>query len=239
VGYYLVDRGRPVLERFAEMRLSPGVVLDKLRRRFPLTCYLTAIGLVTLLADTVPGEVIGTLVLYCIAAPFLVVYLTNRTRRWALIPAFALAVVGLIPLLTTAVSGNVVGAFVMFMIAAPFAVVYAMSPRNWWAVIPAGVMASIGLVALLSSLDTGSNRFIGALIGAVLFAGWALTFLFLWWRRAEHPTAWAKWPAIGLGITAAVVLTVGATTARYVMPLLIIGAGVIVLYYAIRGRRAV
>ena len=37
VGYYLVDRGRPVLERVAEMRLSRAVVLDKLRRRFPLT----------------------------------------------------------------------------------------------------------------------------------------------------------------------------------------------------------
>ncbi|MBI3468568.1 MAG: cyclic beta 1-2 glucan synthetase [Planctomycetes bacterium] len=47
VGYYLVDRGRPVLEQLADMRLSPAVVLDKLRRRFPLTCYLSVIGLVT------------------------------------------------------------------------------------------------------------------------------------------------------------------------------------------------
>ena len=50
VGYYLVDRGRPVLEHFAKMRLSPAVVLDKLRRQFPLTCYLSALGLVTLAA---------------------------------------------------------------------------------------------------------------------------------------------------------------------------------------------
>ena len=50
VGYYLVDRGRPVLERLAEMRLSRAVVIDKLRRRFPLTVYLSAIGLVTLAA---------------------------------------------------------------------------------------------------------------------------------------------------------------------------------------------
>jgi cellobiose phosphorylase len=50
VGYYLVDRGRPVLERSAEMRRSPAVVLDKLRRRFPLTIYLSAIGLVTFAA---------------------------------------------------------------------------------------------------------------------------------------------------------------------------------------------
>ena len=45
VGYYLVDRGRPLLERFAEMRLSPGVLVDKVRRQFPLTCYLSAISL--------------------------------------------------------------------------------------------------------------------------------------------------------------------------------------------------
>jgi cyclic beta-1,2-glucan synthetase len=50
VGYYLVDRGRPVLEHFVKMRLSPAVVLDKLRRQFPLMCYLSALGLVTLAA---------------------------------------------------------------------------------------------------------------------------------------------------------------------------------------------
>ena len=47
VGYYLVDRGRPALERLAEMRLSWGVVFDKLRRRFPLICYLSLMGLFT------------------------------------------------------------------------------------------------------------------------------------------------------------------------------------------------
>ena len=50
VGYFLVDRGRPVLEQFAEMRLSPVVLLDKLRRQIPLTFYLSGLGLVTLAA---------------------------------------------------------------------------------------------------------------------------------------------------------------------------------------------
>jgi cyclic beta-1,2-glucan synthetase len=48
VGYYLVDRGRPVLEHLAEMRISWGVVADKLRRRFPMVLYAVAIGLPTL-----------------------------------------------------------------------------------------------------------------------------------------------------------------------------------------------
>ncbi|EAQ78926.1 GH36-type glycosyl hydrolase domain-containing protein [Blastopirellula marina] len=47
VGYYLIDRGRPVLERLVEMRLSPIVVLDKLIRRYPLFCYLAVNGFVT------------------------------------------------------------------------------------------------------------------------------------------------------------------------------------------------
>jgi hypothetical protein len=49
VGYFLVDRGRPVLERLTEMRFSVGVILDKLRK-LPLTCYLSPMALVTLAA---------------------------------------------------------------------------------------------------------------------------------------------------------------------------------------------
>lgn len=52
VGYYLVDRGRPLLERRTGMRLTPVVVLDRIRRRFPLTCYLSAVGGITLVTTT-------------------------------------------------------------------------------------------------------------------------------------------------------------------------------------------
>jgi len=53
VGYFLVDRGRPALEQAVDMRLSWAVVIDKLRRRIPLVCYLSLIGLVTLTSLTV------------------------------------------------------------------------------------------------------------------------------------------------------------------------------------------
>jgi cyclic beta-1,2-glucan synthetase len=35
VGYFLVDQGRPALERLVHMRLTAGVVIEKFRRRFP------------------------------------------------------------------------------------------------------------------------------------------------------------------------------------------------------------
>ncbi len=48
VGYFLVDRGRSALERAVRMRLTPAVVIDKLRRRWPLTCFLSVVGTVTI-----------------------------------------------------------------------------------------------------------------------------------------------------------------------------------------------
>ncbi|HEY5312602.1 MAG TPA: cyclic beta 1-2 glucan synthetase, partial [Pirellulales bacterium] len=56
VGYFLVDRGRPVLERLVEMRLTPGVVLDKLRRYYPLFVYLFLVFLVTGASAALPLE---------------------------------------------------------------------------------------------------------------------------------------------------------------------------------------
>ncbi len=48
VGYFLVDRGRSILERAVRMRLTPAVVIDKLRRRWPLACFLSVVGSVTI-----------------------------------------------------------------------------------------------------------------------------------------------------------------------------------------------
>ena len=45
VGYYLIDQGRPVLERLVQMRLNTSVVIDKFRRAFPLSIYMIAIFL--------------------------------------------------------------------------------------------------------------------------------------------------------------------------------------------------
>ncbi len=54
VGFYLIDRGLPQLERRAAVRRSPAVVLQRLSRRCPVCAYLGTILLLTaILADTV------------------------------------------------------------------------------------------------------------------------------------------------------------------------------------------
>ncbi|MFN7733496.1 MAG: glycosyltransferase family 2 protein, partial [Pirellula sp.] len=50
VGYFLIDRGRPELERAVGMRGSLGVALDRLRRRAPLPMFLSVVISVAMLA---------------------------------------------------------------------------------------------------------------------------------------------------------------------------------------------
>ena len=47
VGFYLVDKGRPRLERAAQMRRSPCEALRRFGRRIPLLLYLGAIAVIT------------------------------------------------------------------------------------------------------------------------------------------------------------------------------------------------
>ena len=88
VGFYLVDKGVPQLERTAELRLSALEALQRIGRRFPLLFYLGAIMLLTviftggLLVKTQNGGVhgwllalVGTLSLFC--ASHLAVALVN------------------------------------------------------------------------------------------------------------------------------------------------------------------
>jgi cyclic beta-1,2-glucan synthetase len=53
VGYFLVDRGRPALERLIQMRLTPSVVIEKIRRRFPLLIFLSLICIFTIVIGAV------------------------------------------------------------------------------------------------------------------------------------------------------------------------------------------
>ena len=48
VGYFLVDQGRPALERLVQMHLTPSAVVEKIRRTFPLSIYLSVILMIAL-----------------------------------------------------------------------------------------------------------------------------------------------------------------------------------------------
>lgn len=190
-------------------------------------------GGVVVFGDRLPGEVIGAGFIFAIAIPFLTVYFVNHKYAWALIPGFILAAVGAITLLGSFLN-QWMGGFVLFLIALPFFYVY-FKQGQWWALMPAGILASIGVNALLSMPLLGSFAQ-SSMPAGIMFLGWAATFVWLWRQREKSPTAWARIPAMVLGILAAMLLVIGSLT-TYGFTFALIAAGLALIYFGLRPRK--
>lgn len=189
---------------------------------------MLVVSMITLLADRVSGNLMGTFVLWSIAFPFLAVFLYNRSNRWALIPAGILGIIGTLPLLSSLLSGDAVGVAVMLLFGVAFLVVYLYSRNNWWALIPSGVFFSIALVVLLSSLKIGVTGDHNGTLTAVLLAGFGLTFGVIWLLRGSQPTEWAKYPSLGL-FAAAVLAAITGRIFQIFWPIILIVIGLAII----------
>src|SRR6185436_11864633 len=107
------------------------------------------LALTTLLVDNVGGEWIGSMFLFLIGLSFLIVYLNNRTRTWALLVAYILGVLGIAPAMASGGGDTAAyfGSVFLFAIALPFFNLYFRSADKWWAIIPAGVMTTLSVIA--------------------------------------------------------------------------------------------
>lgn len=191
--------------------------------------------LVTLLVDSAGGQWVGALFLFMIAAVFLVVYLNNRTRIWALIVAYATGVIGLAPLM--AIGGRdaaYFGPIFLFAVALPFFIVYFRRTENWWAIIPAGALTAVAVVAALaiSGWIRGANE--GGFANALLMGGLAVTFAVVWLRHAK---SWARVVTIVLAVVA-VASIFFATYSEIAWPAAIILVGAYLLFTALRPKAA-
>jgi hypothetical protein len=211
---YLTDRARNW------WALIPGGVM----------LFLT---LTTLLVDSAGGEWVGALFLFLIAFSFLAVYLNNRTRTWALIVAYVLAVLGIAPIMSTGGrDADYYGPLFLFAVALPFFVVYLRSRENWWAIIPAGAVTTIALIAALAIAGVIRDEDQDGYGNALLMSGLAVTFAVVWLR---HARPWAKVLTIALAL-AAVASLFFAAYSQILWPVVIILAGIYLFFTALRPR---
>jgi hypothetical protein len=168
-------------------------------------------------------------------AAFLLVFLTNSERWWALFPGFTLLGIASIIALSTLFpqfNGPWLGALFLGGLSVAFWIVYLTHPENWWAVIPGGVLMTLAFVAGLA--DT-----MGAASGGIFFIGLGLTFGLVYvLPTPSGRMTWAIWPAgacLLMGILLSFMLT-GLLNIAF--PLALIVAGVFVLVRYLHRREA-
>jgi hypothetical protein len=124
-------------------------------------------GLAVIIGLAVSGyenAAIGSPLFFGLLIPFVVAYLSNRSKNWwALIPGGVMLFLALVTLLVDSTANDEwIGAMFLFMIGLPFLVVYLHDrTKNWWALIPAGVLLFLSLIVILSIAVEG--EWIGSL----------------------------------------------------------------------------
>jgi hypothetical protein len=193
------------------------------------------LALTTLLVDSAGGEWVGALFLFMIAISFLVVYLNNRTRLWALIVAYATGILGIAPLMATGGrDAAYFGPVFLFAIALPFFIVYLRSSDNWWAIIPAGALTTISIIAALAIAGFIRNANEGGYANALLMGGLSVTFAIVWLR---HARPWAKIVTVALALVS-VASAFFASYSQIFWPVAIILVGIYLFYTALRPKPA-
>ena len=198
---------------------------------FPVTVFAALAGSMRIVGSNTPTEWIPALVVGSVAVPFIIAFLIDRNRAWALLPAFILGFVAFIPLFGRFLPGSMMAALIVAAVGLPFVTVYLVGPRVWWGIIPGGIMLSIALMlALNGSLSS-------TLSISIMFLGWALTFGLVWLRSDLREASWAKYPAYVMGILAAIMFFISNGLETYWSVGLII-AGLFLVIYSLRPNHA-
>jgi hypothetical protein len=204
-------------------------------------CLLVAGGLALLLPAlgiVAVAELFFAALFGLAGATFLAVFIRDRARWWAVIPAGALLGLGLLLALqwfSPALGDTWGGSLFLGALGIAFAAVYLDRRERWWAIIPGGVLLTLAVVA---AVDRVAREPVG---GSLFFLGLALTFVAVY--PGAEPAgpgarrAWALYPA-GASAALAVLTLTGATNLfTYVWALGLIAAGLYLGYRALREQR--
>jgi hypothetical protein len=171
---------------------------------------------------------VWAIVFAAVGVGFLYLLVRAPEQWWAVIPGFGgLGLAAVVLLSEIAPGADWTGAVFLGALGLSFAAVYIIRREFWWAIIPAGVLLSVTLVVLLESIDVGFDA------GSIVLIGLGLTFaLVAFLPTPSGRMRWALIPAAVLLLIGLLVLAESAQVAGYLIPAVIVLAGV---YLLVRG----
>lgn len=195
-----------------------------------LGALLLVFGAVMLLRGRGPGGIVVEFMwLAALTALAMVVWRVVLPRyglKTALVAHAVIAVVAVTSL------GHLAGPALLGFIALGFWLVYRRPGRaRDWALVPFGVMATLSVVAAVDVLIPAWDS------GVVFLLGMTATFTAVYLLPKERGGArWALWPALAWAFITLTANDPGGGLARWMLPLALIGAGVVLLGWARRKR---
>ena len=130
------------------------------------------------------GGIFGSIFLWGMAVAFLLVYLVDRKKWWALIPFWVSLILGATAFLETRHGWpcGLGGTVFLAGMGLGFLGVYLLNRKQWWAFIPCLIFIALSGVVL----TTVTFSLAGAIGGTVFLWGAGLAFLLLYWRDKNN-----------------------------------------------------
>lgn len=184
------------------------------------------------------GGLIGFLIFAMAGMGFTLLFLRNNEQWWPLIPgclflslALLVALNSLSPRLATFWGGFIF----LGGLSLAFWLIYIIYREQWWAIIPGGVLLTLGIV---SSIDQSAGSLDS---GFVFFLGLAATFILVYIAptgKGKERMTWALIPAAVFFILSLASWGAFAVLLNYIVPLLLIGIGLFLIWRNYSPQRA-
>jgi hypothetical protein len=165
---------------------------------------------------------------------FLSFFIQSRANWWALIPAITLLSITLLVALDwfiPAFNESWGGGIILGGIGLSFFLIYLVDRANWWALIPGGVLGTLAATVALEQFFPGLET------AGVFFLGLGLTFaLVAALPNPQGEMRWAWIPSAILLLMGVIFMAAAGELLKYLWPLALILAGLLLLFRSFRGR---
>lgn len=223
--------------------LRKGLTIKAQSNHFLIGLFLIILGALLLLNSigriSLDEENVMSIIFFSGGAVLIAAHFLYKKELWTLIAGSCGVFIGSAIYIgeSQVLPDEIIGAILFVIIALLFFNALRAGRKNWWALIPGGFCLIIAVHIFLDTMWWIPDEY----HGIAFFIGGGVIFGIIYFLRDEtYKLDWAKYPAIILfSIGGLILLTAdfSNTFSRFLFPVIIIGAGALLVYHATKKRK--